>query len=111
MESKDIDRPAFASHVERDLDCHFPAVLTQQLRYNLDEGCMGGVEQTVESLPSPPQANVDVSAQCSGDLVEDADRHRSSIALFDAGHLGSGYPGCCCEINLPELALDPQDTD
>ena len=64
-------------------DRRFPAGCLQQCHDAVDDAGMGGIEQTIEALPMPPQQQLDVGTDRIGDPADRPDRHPVDVPRLD----------------------------
>ena len=86
MEGENIDRAALPPDRERNLDRDLPAGSAKEQHKGIDEPCVRLVEEPVERLRVPSQANVDGGAKRASDSPERTDRNGIDPATFDLRH-------------------------
>jgi hypothetical protein len=63
MPGKDVNRATLAEVVERHLDGDLPAKRHQQPNRSLNEGGMSGIEEAIEGLAVPSNADLEIGTQ------------------------------------------------
>ena len=74
MPRKDVDRAAFTRNLEGDLGCRGPAAARQQLERAFHHLRVIPVEQTIEFLAMPEDANEQACPELSEDSFESLNR-------------------------------------
>lgn len=69
------------------------------------------VEESVERLAVPAEAEVDSGPECLGDPFEPAGRDAAAVPAFDAGDEGRTDPDGLGEVTLPPAAAQAERAD
>jgi len=80
---ENVDRAALAVPAEGDLDRDDPAQLVEQSDDLVDERRVRGIEQPIQALAVPPNANVEIGAQGGARCVDVGERNASKEAPLD----------------------------
>jgi hypothetical protein len=108
VEREDVDRAPLAANRERSFDDRFPAKVLKPKDNLLDESRVGRIEQSVETLAMPPDADVKGRSKAF-----DHPAKRSQLRILDLARLelrdhlprDAGEIG---DIHLPKAATDAQ---
>lgn len=84
MVTEEVDRTPLAEHVEGHFDRNLPAETSKSAGHHLHEKCVVGVEQPVECLPVPAQAQISPRAERARDRVDRTQRQLVDMASLDA---------------------------
>ena len=108
MERHDVDRTTFTPDGERDLDIDDPAGASKQPYEAINEGGVGVIDQSIETLASPPEVEVDVRSERRSDVHERGDRHPVELAPIDGRDQRARDAGLRGDVLLAALLADPQ---
>ncbi|HET7027209.1 MAG TPA: hypothetical protein VFI28_05925 [Candidatus Limnocylindrales bacterium] len=111
MNGQDVHRPSLASQVERDLDFGLPAVSVQDANECVGGRGMRGIQQAVEGLAVPAQADVKPSLEGFGQPLEVGHRHTAEKAAFGPRDQTPRHAGMVGEVLLAPPEPDPKSAD
>lgn len=117
MKREHIDRPSPAPDRERDFDRDLPSGCAKQEDDQLNQLGMGFIEEPIQLLTVPPNANVDRSADGSSNADEGTDRHGLEHPALDARDHSPREPRNATDVLLAKLLANaeraelPSDTD
>ena len=82
--SEDIDGATLAEVAEGDFDRRLPAALVERAEHLVDKGRVGSIEQAIQRLAVPSNADVDVGAEGRSCRDKRLDRDASKLPALDA---------------------------
>lgn len=86
MEPHHVDRAALPELVERHLDRGLPPGAMKERHDAVDQTSMRGVEQPVEPLAAPLDADLEVGAELLHESIEDPEGDAIQLAALDLRH-------------------------
>jgi hypothetical protein len=103
MKREEIDRAALSANVEGNLCRDSPMEPGKHRDDMLNQLGVARVQESVEPLALPEQANVDTRAKLGGDAVERVDRDPIGSSSLDPRDDGSRYPCADAQVRLGPL--------
>ena len=111
MPGEHVDGAAFCSNLVGHLWLRDPAGRAQRANQLIDELCVGAIEQTVQVLALPEDADLQPTAKCIRDLDNRSQRERVRLTAFDPRDRRSGDADASAELRLrpaPPATQRPQ---
>jgi len=109
--AEDVDRTPFTG----DLECHLgrrdPAAYPEHAENSLDELCVVSVEEAVELLAVPEDADPDSGVELRQDPFEGGERDSVRVAALDPADLRIGYADAPRQLPLRPAPLASKRTN
>ena len=100
MPSEDVDRSALSPDRVADLGNRDPARGSEPSYDRVDQGGVALVQQAVQSLALPEDAQVEAGPERFSDRVDGSDRAQTDLAALDSGDRRLGRPCPICQLRL-----------
>ena len=109
--AEDVDGATLAEVAEGDFDRRLPAAPVEGAEHLVDKGCVGSIEQAIQRLAMPSNAEVDVGAESRSCRDKRLDRDASKLPALDAPVLRPGHPGPRRDVGLAQAAMQAQRSE
>jgi len=100
MVGEDVDRSSLSEDIERDFGRDLPIVGSEDLKDAVHESGMASIEQALEPLALPQQANIDPHIQRGRDANEGMDGDRVCMSTLDSIHDRSRHSRLGADLTL-----------
>jgi hypothetical protein len=106
--AEDVDRASLAEVIERHFHRRLPTIALEHPNDGVDELGVRRVEEAIEALAMPSDADVKIGAERGANGLDVGERRASKPASLEPRDLRRGDVGSCRQIHLPPAAPYPE---